>query len=93
MLWKEGQSPRVKKETKPKQRGKCESAFSRRHMDNVPKVTHVASVMTHKTLETEDKVRDEKDDHLLLHPTRRQNRLTARDKTPPKDQAVNRKTL
>ena len=37
-------------------------------MDNVPKETHAVSVMTHKTLETEDKVRDEKDDRLLLHP-------------------------
>ena len=31
-------------------------------MDNVPKEIHVVSVMTSKTLETEDKVRDEKDD-------------------------------
>ena len=63
-------------------------------MDNVPKETHVVSVMTHKTLGTEDKVRDEKDDRLLLHPIRRQkkNRLTARDKNPHRDQAVNRKT-
>ena len=49
-------------------------------MDNVPKETHVVSVMTHETLKTEDKVRDEKGDRLLLHPIRRQNRLTARDK-------------
>ena len=48
--------------------------------------------MTSKPLETEDMVRDEKDDRLLLHPIRRQNRLTARDKNPNKDQAVNRKT-
>ena len=61
-------------------------------MDNVPKETHVVSVMTHKTLGTEEKVRDEKDDRLLLHPIRRQKRLTARDKNPHRDQAVNRKT-
>ena len=54
-------------------------------MDNVPKETHVFSVMTSKTLETEDKVRGEKDDHLLLHPNRRQNRLTARDNNPQRD--------
>ena len=35
--------------------------------------------------------RQEKDDRLLLHPIRRQNRLTARDKNPHWDQAVNRK--
>ena len=69
-----------------------ESGIVFRHMDKVPKETHVVSVMTHKTLETEDKVRDEKDDRLLLHPIRRQNRLTAKDKHPHTDQAANRKT-
>ena len=64
MLWKGDQSPRVKKERKPTLRGKWESAFTGRHMDNVPKETHVVSVITHKTLETEDKVEDEKDDRL-----------------------------
>ena len=87
MCWKGDQSPRVTKETKPSWRGTWESVFS----GNVPKETHVVSVMTHKTLETEDKVRDEKDDRLLLHPIRRQNRLTARDKNPPKDQVKERK--
>ena len=61
-------------------------------MDNVPKETHAVSVMTHKTLATEDTVRDEKDDRLLRIPIRRQNRRTARDKNPHRDQAVNRKT-
>ena len=51
-------------------------------MDNVPKETHVVSVMTSKPLETVAKVRDEKDDRLLLHQIRRQNRLTPRDKNP-----------
>ena len=37
-------------------------------------------------------VRDEEDDRLLLHPIRRQSRLTARDKNHYRDQAVNRKT-
>ena len=87
-----GITPRVKKERKPALRGKWESVFSGRHMDNVPKETQVGSVMTSKTLETEDKFRGEKDDRLLLHPTRRQNRLTARDKNPHRDEAVNMKT-
>ena len=76
----EVQSPRVKKETKPTLRGKWESVFIGKHKDNVPEETHVVSVMTRKLLETVAKVRDEKDDRLLLHPFRRQNRLTARDK-------------
>ena len=75
MLWNGDQSPRVKKERKPTLRGKWESVFSGRHMDNVPKETHVVSVMTSKTLDTEAKARDEKDDRLLLASIRRQNRL------------------
>ena len=46
MLWKEDQSPRVKKERKPAERGEWESVFSGRHMDNVPKETHAVAVMT-----------------------------------------------
>ena len=46
MLWNEDQLPRVKQETKPTLRRKWESVFSRTHMDNVPKETHVVSVMT-----------------------------------------------
>ena len=49
-------------------------------MDNVPKETHVVSVMTSRPLETVARDRDEKDDRLLLHQIQRQNRLTARDK-------------
>ena len=49
--------------------------------------------MTHKPLKTVAKVRDEKDDRLLLPPIRRQNRLTARDKNPQRDQAKKRKAL
>ena len=45
-LWKEDPQPRVKEERKPTLRGKWESVFSGRHMDNVPKETHAASVMT-----------------------------------------------
>ena len=67
-------------------KGKRESVFSGNHMDNVPKETHVASVMTSKPLYTVAKVRDEKGDRLLLHPIRRQNRLMARDKNPHRDQ-------
>ena len=92
MLWKGDQSPRVKKERMHALRGKWESVFSGRHMVNFPTETHVVSVMTSKTLETEDKVRDEKGDRPLLHPKRRQNRLTAMDKNPHTDQATNRKT-
>ena len=62
-------------------------------MDNVPKETHVVSVMTHKSLETVEKVRDEKDDRLVLHPIRRRNRLTTREKNPQRDQAKERKAL
>ena len=87
-----GSVTKSQKERKLALRGKFESVFSGRHMDSVPKETHVVPVMTSKTLETEDKVRGEKDDRHLLHPTRRQNRLTARDKHPHRDQAVNRKT-
>ena len=38
--------PRVKKERKPTFREESVSVFSGRHMDNVPKETHVVSVMT-----------------------------------------------
>ena len=68
-----------KRERKHTLRGKCESVFSGRHMDNVPQETHVVSVMTQEPLETVAMARDEKDDRLLPHPIRRQ-RLTARDK-------------
>ena len=37
-------------------------------MDSVPKETHVVTGMTSKTLETEDKVREEKDDRPLSQP-------------------------
>ena len=50
------------------------------------------SVMTLQLLETGAVVRDDKDDRLLPHPTRRQNRLTARDKNSHRDHAVHRKT-
>ena len=60
-------------------------------MDNNPKETRVVSLMTHNPVETVAKVRNEKDDRLLLHPIRRQNRLTARDKSPQRDQAIKRK--
>ena len=55
--------------------------------------SHVVSAMTHKPLETVAKVRDEKDDRLLLPPIRRQSRLTARDKNPQRDQAIKRKAF
>ena len=60
---------------------KCESFFNGGHMDNVPKETIVVT-----------EVGDEKGDRLLPHPIQRQNRLTARNKNPHRDQAINRKT-
>ena len=84
VLWKEDQSPRVKKEKQLTLRGKWESVFSGRHMDNVSEETHAASVMAQWALETVALARDEKDDRLLPHPIRRQ-RLTARDKKPSKE--------
>ena len=65
-------------------RGKWKSVFIGRHINNVRKETHAASVMTNLLMETCAKVRDEKDDRLLPHPIRRQ-RLTARDKNPSKE--------
>ena len=94
MLWNEDQPPRVKKERKRTLRGMWESVFRGRHLDNVPKETHVVSVMTQaKPLGTAAKVRDEKDDRLLLHPIRRRNRLTARNTSPQRDQAKERNAL
>ena len=55
MLWNEDQLPRVKKETKPTLRGKWESVFSGKHMDNVPKETHAVSVVTLWPLEARGK--------------------------------------
>ena len=49
-------------------------------MANVPTENHVVSVMTNQPLETVAKVRDEKDDRVLLHSIGRQNRPTAKDK-------------
>ena len=91
-LWKGDQTPWVKKERKPTLRGKWESVSSGRHMDSDREETHVVSVMSQGSLETVAKVRDTKDDRLLLHPSRRQNRLTAMDKNLHTDQAVNRQT-
>ena len=74
MLWKEDQSPSVKKKRKPTLRGKRESVFSGRNMHSVQSWA----------LETVAFARDEKDDRLLPHPIRRQ-RLTTRDKKPSKE--------
>ena len=56
------------------------------------KETYAVLVMTPKPVETRAKDRDENDDCLLPHPIRRQNGLTARNKNPHRDQAINRKT-
>ena len=72
-------------ERKPTLRGKWESVFSGRPMDNVPEETHVVSLMTEEPLETVARVKDKKDDRLLLHPIRRQNRLTAKGKHLQRD--------
>ena len=44
-----GSVTKCQRERKPTSRGKWASAFSGRHMDNVPKETHVVSVMTMAT--------------------------------------------
>ena len=97
MLWKEDQSPRVKKERKPTLRGKWESVFSGRHTDNVPKETHAVSVMTPRPLATVAVTRDQKDDRFLPYPLRRQSRLTEKgDKEESSDkrsQTVCRKNV
>ena len=73
-----------KKERTPIVRGRWGSVFSGGHTDNVPKETHVVSVVTHKPLETVALARDEKDDRLLPHPSRRQSRLTVKKATKRK---------
>ena len=57
-----GSVTQSQKDTKPALRGKWESVFSGKHTDNVPKETHVVSVMTFWPLETRAKVSDEKGD-------------------------------
>ena len=89
--WNGDESPRVKKETRPTLRAKWEGVFNRRHMDNVPKETHVVSVMTFQTLETVALVRDEKGDRRLPHTIPRQNGLTARNINPHRNQTLKRK--
>ena len=91
MLWKGDQSPRVTRETKHTLRGKWESVFSGRHMNNVQKETYVVSVMTDKHKETCAVVTDKKDDRLLWHPIRR-SRLTKGEKSS-KHLATERKAL
>ena len=68
------------------------SVVSGKHTENVPKETHVVSVMTLQPLETRAVVRDEKGDRLLQHSIRRKHGLTARDQNPHWDEAANRKT-
>ena len=76
-LWKETQLPRADKERKPVLRGKWENAFIGRHMDNVLKETYVVSDMI-LYLETDTRLREEKDNILLLRPIQRQ-RLTGKN--------------
>ena len=73
------QPGRVNKERKLTSRGKWESVFGGKDMDNVRKETHVVSVMTDWYKETCTVVRDEKNDRPLPHQIRRP-RLTAREK-------------
>ena len=95
MLWKGEQSPRVKKERKPALREESGRVFAVEGTWTMFKRKFsVVSVTTlYLFLEKEVAVvRGEKDDRLLLHPIRRQNRLTARDKNPQRDQAEKGKT-
>ena len=87
-----GSVTKSQKQRKPSLRGKRKSVFSGRHMDNVPEETHVVSVMSKSRWKQAQRSETKKDDRLLLHPTRRRKRLTARNKNPHRDQAVNRKT-
>ena len=82
-LSREEQWPRVRKERKPRFRGKCDSVFQ--------KETHVVSV-TNLPRETVSEVRDEKDSRPLPHQIPRP-RLTAREKNPQKNQATEMKAL
>ena len=83
-------SQKVKKADVEREVGECFLWQAHDHL--IPEETNVVSVMTQRSLEPVAKVRNDKDDRLLLHPTRRQNRLTARNKNPHRDQAANRKT-
>ena len=76
-MWKEEQLPRAEKEREPFLRGKWENAFIGRHMDNVLKETYVVSVMI-LYLETDTRLREEKDNPLVLRPIERQ-RLTGKN--------------
>ena len=66
-----GSVTKSQKERKRTMRGKCESVFSGRHVDNVQKETHEVSVLTDQYMETCTVVRDEKDDRFLPHQIRR----------------------
>ena len=65
----------------PALRGEWESVFSGRHTDNVPKETHVVSVMTPLASGTEvvAVARDEKDDRLLPHPNSKAKRTAGEE--------------
>ena len=71
--------------------GKWDNVISGNQMDNVGKETHVVSVMK-KPRETVAEVRDEKDSRPLPHRILRP-RLTAREKTPQKNQATEMKAF
>ena len=71
MLWKEVQSPRVKKETKPMLRG----SFQWKAQGQCSKGDS-CSFSHDPLLAFGNRSSDEKDDRLLLHTIQRQNRLT-----------------
>ena len=88
MLWKGDQSPRVKKGKKACVARKVGECFQWEAHGQCSKGDLCSFSRDIQAFGNSGK--DEKDDRLLLHPIRRQNRLTARDINPHRDQAVNR---
>ena len=91
---KRDQSPRVKNGKKACEELKVRECFRwKTHGQCSKKETRVVSVMSnlHKEICAVSGLRQK--GRLLLHPNRRQTRLTERDKKPQWDQAVKRKAL
>ena len=92
MLWNEDQLQRVKKETKPTLKGKWESVFSGKHMDNVPKETHVVSVMTLWASGNKGKGQRRKGRSSSPASHSKTKQTDGEEQKASQDQAMNRKT-
>ena len=94
MLWKEDQSPRVRKGRKPSLRGEWDNVFSGMNLHNVQKETHVVPVTNSHLESNAGRERggegDDKNNRPLLL-LKRRHRLTG--KYPPKVQVVEEKGL